>query len=332
MSTALTKTEIKKSRIIVTGGCGFIGSHLVKELLKREAAHVCVVDSLRYGKKENLEGALDSVEIVPFTLGQDPIIQLKDELRRTDLLFHLAAEKHNQSKDTPANVFRANIAGTYDLYSLAAECGVKKLLFTSSLYSYGQMSAPAMNEHDLPQPWTVYGISKLAGEHLLNHVAKRFGVSIATLRYFFVYGPRQFAGLGYKSVIVKNFERIARGEAPVIFGDGKQVLDYVYVDDAVDATCAAMESEADGAVFNVASSVALSVKELTRLMLEVAGSNLEPVYAAADWTAGTYRVGTNDAIGERVGWQPRVDIKEGLWRTYEWIKAKGSTGRSSDEL
>ena len=315
--------EIAGRRVLVTGGCGFIGSHLVRDLLERDA-EVVVVDSLRYGRRENLGADLARVTVVPFTLGTDDVDALRPHMEGTAVLVHLAAEKHNQSKDTPGAVFAANITGTHDLYQLAARCGVERIVFSSSLYACGRMAAPAMREDELPEPATVYGISKLAGEHLLRHVGRLHGTSSVALRYFFVYGPRQWAGLGYKSVIVKNFERIARGEPPVIFGDGQQALDYVYVDDVVRATVLAMRRRVTDRVYNVGSSVALTVAELTRRMLRVAGSELEPVFGEADWTAGTHRVGDSTRIQRDLGWSPEVALEEGLRRTYAWVKEEAA--------
>ena len=231
---------IEGKTLLVTGGCGFIGSHLVQRALDLGAAAVVVVDSLRYGSRANLGASDPRVSVVEHTLGTDPTAALGPHLESADFLVHLAAEKHNQSKETPRAVLDANVVGTHELFQLASDRGVRRAVFSSSLYAYGRMSGPAMHEESAPQPRTIYGISKLAGEHLLHLVTSQGEMSGACLRYFFVYGPRQLAGLGYKSVIVKNFERIARGEAPIVFGDGEQELDYTYVDDVVDASLMAL--------------------------------------------------------------------------------------------
>lgn len=311
--------RLRGSGVMVTGGCGFIGSHLVRALLQNGVERITVVDSLRYGKRENLLEAAERVTLIPFTLGTDPVTRLAEAMAGTDYLFHLAAEKHNQSKDTPDAVFQANVVGTHDLFELAATSGVKKIVFSSSLYAYGQMHAPAMVETDLPQPWTVYGISKLTGEHLLRHIKRVHGTPYTVLRYFFVYGPRQFAGLGYKSVIVKNFERIARGGAPIIFGDGEQSLDYTHVEDVVRASVLAMVRELPGDLYNVGSGEAISVKELTARMLSISGAALEPQTGPADWTAGTCRVADVARLQRDLGYQPTITLDEGLRSTYQWV-------------
>ena len=188
-----------------------------------------------------------------FTLGSDEPALLERHLEGIDHLFHLAAEKHNQSKHDPDAILRANVLGTHALFAAAARCGVKKTVFASSLYSYGRLAGPPCSETDLPLPTTVYGISKLCGERLLAHATSQPPMRGDSLRFFFVYGPRQFAGMGYRSVIVKNFERMRAGQPPIIFGDGSQRLDYVYVDDVVEATLRCMESPGSGRVLNVGS-------------------------------------------------------------------------------
>jgi UDP-glucose 4-epimerase len=310
---------IAGSRIVVTGGCGFIGSHLVRRLLERGAARVVVIDSQRYGDPANLGEQSAAVELVRHTLGSDDPAQLRDLLRGARYLFHLAAEKHNQSKDNPLEVLRANIDGSYALFDAAARGGVEKIVFTSSLYAYGRMQGPPFVEDEVPRPQTVYGISKLCGEHLLRHVHAAHGVSYNVLRYLFVYGPRQFAGMGYKSVIVKNFERLLDEQSPTVYGDGAQTLDYVFVDDAVEAAIRGLESEVSGEVFNIGTGVATSVEALIDCMLKVSGRNLPKRHEAPDWTAGSSRVGDISKARRMLGWSPRVELTEGLTRTFEWM-------------
>ncbi|MBK7579611.1 MAG: NAD-dependent epimerase/dehydratase family protein [Myxococcales bacterium] len=314
--------RIDGSTVVVTGGCGFIGSHLVGALARRGAKRVVVIDSLRYGKRENLPAGVD-VEVVQHDLGFGDEAELERACAGADYLFHLAAEKHNQSKDAPTRVLRANVEGTAALFQAAGRAGVKKVLLTSSLYAYGRLAGPPMVESETPNPSTVYGISKLTGEHLLSFFAKQHGMDAVTLRYFFVYGPRQFAGTGYKSVIVKSFEHLRAGRAPVIYGDGLQALDYVYVDDAVEATLCALEAPLSGELFNVGSGVATSVKDLIELMVRVSGQARVPESAPADWTHGSSRAGNVDKIAKLLGWRATTSLEQGLAATHAWLAETG---------
>lgn len=315
---------LRNASVMVTGGCGFIGSHLVHALAARGAKRIVVVDSLRYGKPENLGALAEQVEVVQHTLGESPPDALKPALEGMTHLFHLAAEKHNQSKDSPARVFQSNIVGTHTLFEKAVEAGVKKIVFTSSLYAYGRITGAPFVESEVPQPRTVYGISKLAGEHIVAHFGYTQGVAWNVLRYLFVYGPKQFAGLGYKSVIMKNFERILSGEPPVILGDGAQELDYVFVDDVVEATLKAMESPVTGEVLNIASGHGTRIDALTEAMLRISGSTLRPTYGPADWTHGSCRVGNAERAAEVLGWRATTPLDVGLRRTFAWIRRHAS--------
>lgn len=310
--------DVAGATIVVTGGAGFIGSHLVSALLGVGAGAVRVLDDLRCGDPARLGNGGGRVELVRCQLGcDDP----SPYLRGARFVFHLAAEKHNQSRGRPQALLRSNVEGTYDVYRAAADAGVERVVFSSSLYAYGRMSGPPSVETDCPQPITPYGISKLAGEQLLRHFARERGLAGTVLRLYFVYGPRQFAGTGYKSVIVRTFERLLADEPGVVNGDGLQALDYVYVDDVVAALLGALSPAAAGETFNVASGTAVAVRDLVAHMTRVAGSERAPVHAPADWTAGTSRAGTPDKIAAHLGWRPQVDLDEGLTRTLAWIRS-----------
>ncbi len=320
--------DISGAKVVVTGGAGFIGSHLTRALIERGAAHVTVIDSLRYGDLTNL-GGIRGVTVIKHTLGTNSVDRLDEILQGQDLLFHLAAEKHNQSKDSPYDVIRANIDGSLQVFTAAAKGGVRKIMYSSSLYAYGRVSGANLNESDLPSPRTVYGMTKLAGEHLLAHVCREFGISYSNLRYFFVYGPKQFAGMGYKSVIVKNFERLLKGEQPIIFGDGNQTLDYIFIDDIIEATIRAMETDTEGAVINAGRGEDVSVTALLKTMCEILGVDFKPIYQAADSTAGTRRVGDTGRMKTLLQWTPQIDLIEGLSRTVESMKSQGRDAVSS---
>jgi UDP-glucose 4-epimerase len=310
---------------MVTGGCGFIGSHLVRRLVADGARRIVVVDSLRYGDPANLGEQRRGVEVVRHVLGSDDPAALADALRGVRALFHLAAEKHNQSKDSPLDVLRSNILGTHTLFDLAARAGVEKIVFSSSLYAYGRLRGAPFREDEVPRPTTLYGITKLCGEHLLDHLHAVHGTASNVLRFLFVYGPRQFAGMGYKSVIVKTFERLLAGRPAVVNGDGSQALDYVYVDDVVDATVRALESELSGEVLNVGTGVPTTINQLVDLMRSIAGSSLATETGPPDWTAGSSRVADVSKVRRLLRWEPCTTLREGLERTFRWISEQPGT-------
>jgi UDP-glucose 4-epimerase len=322
-------TAIAGRTALVTGGCGFIGQHLVRALLARGASRVVVLDSQRFGDPDHLADQGPAVSLVRFSLGHDPVADLPRHLQGVDLLFHLAAEKHNASRADPQSLLASNVSGTQALLEAAATAGVRKVVFSSSLYAHGRRHAPPLREDEFPRPDTVYGISKLAGEHLLRQAERDFGMPWVALRYFFVYGPRQYPGLGYKSVIVHNLERLQQGLPATVRGDGRQALDYVYVDDVVDATMEAMEREVSGEVMNVGSGVPTEIRTLLDVLVGVAGGPTALERLPADETDGTSRVADIQLVQERLDFTPRVGLQEGLTRTLAWMRQEARPDSAS---
>lgn len=312
-------TRFAGRRVLVTGGCGFIGAHVVAALLREDAAGVVVLDRIDPPPARRGAMADPRVRVVRHRLGSDPRADLDAALDGVALVVHLAAEKHRPSLDDPEEMLTSNIVGTRRLYESAARAGVAKLVFASSLYAYGRVQGPPMDEAECPRPATLYGLSKLFGEQLLGLHAGA-GLAGDVLRFFFVYGPGQWAGSGYKSVIVRSFERLAAGEEAVVNGDGRQALDYVYIDDVVEAVLRSLLAPGGGRLLNVGSGQATAVGDLVARIVAVAGSDRPPAHAPADWTHGSHRVGAVDRIRAALDWTPAVGLDDGLRRTWEWIR------------
>lgn len=307
------------SRYLVTGGAGFVGCHLVERLV-RDGHEVVAVDNERSGDWSRLRVACERHH-------RDIVDLTKEEWAHlcggVDAVFHLAAEKYNSSKSTPERVIGTNIVATQRLADGAVMAGVRKIVFTSSLYAYGSLGPEPMRETDVPYPRTTYGMSKIAGEHQLRVAGVSQGLNWAVARLFFVYGPRQFAEGGYKSVIVVNFERLARSEQPVIFGDGLQALDYIYVDDVIESLLKLAEPCNDRVIVNIGAGCATTVAEMTAMMIDVSGKQTSPRFAPADWTAGTARYSSNHRMIDEVGLTPMVSLRDGLERT--WADMRSSS-------
>jgi len=310
---------LARANVLVTGGCGFIGSHLVRHLLAAGASRITVVDSLRSGRRPNLAGHAPDVPVVPFTLGVDAPERLRPHLRGVDYVFHLAALKHNTAGVSSGELLAANVDGTCALLELAADEKVRKVVFASSVYAYGRAAGPPLVESEPSPAVTVYGISKLCGELLLEHFRRQRGLHSVALRYFFVFGPGQAAGAGREPVIPGTLRRLLRRESPVLRGDGAQVLDYVYVDDVCRATLAALAPETGGVVLNVGSGQGVAVRELVEAMIDIAGRRLPVAHEPADDTAATSRVADISRIRGLLGWSPEVSLPEGLRRTLDSI-------------
>ncbi len=302
----------------MTGGAGFIGAALVKSLVQA-GAEVVVVDDGRSGNWRRLPS---DVDIVRRDIAGIQAQEWGSLLKGCSLLFHLAAEKLNAPTATTESLLEINLVATQRLFLACAKATKPpRVIFTSSLYAYGNTGPRIMYETDQLLPDTVYGATKASGEHLLRSLGRVGSFEWIVVRPFFIYGPGQFAHGGYKSVIVRNFERLLREEAPVVNGSGEQALDYVYIADCVAALMLLAESPETGQAINIASGSAISILELTTMMLEIAGSSVTPARGPSDWTEGTRRVGSPDLARERIGFSAQTPMSLGLAKTWEWMKS-----------
>jgi len=302
--------------VLVTGAAGFIGGHLCHELMRLNFGEIIGVDCLRSGTWDRTPDSVRRVEREISSISLDEWIELLSEV---DVLFHLAAEKHNPSISTPQRLISTNVSATETVIRAAAIANVGRVVFTSSLYAYGSMGPDSMSEADVPRPTTLYGASKLMGEHILASVDLELGLSWNCARLFFIYGPHQFAEGGYKSVIVSNFQRIISGKKPIIRGDGLQSLDYVFIDDCIDALVTLATADSDRNVINVATGSPTSLWDLTTMMLRIADSPLQPTFAPHDWTFGSSRFGSTVAAKSLFGWESKTSIYQGLTNTFNSI-------------
>jgi len=300
---------------VVTGAAGFIGCHLVERLV----AGGWTVRGLDDGRTGDWHRVKVDVDRIDKSLEDMSQTELRTACEGANIVVHLAAEKHNTPGVTVDRTLAVNVAATARLFDAAGAAGVDKIVFASSLYAYGSLGPQVMVETDLPTPTTVYGVSKLAGEHLLRVTERNHGVPWGVARLFFIYGPRQLAEGGYPSVIVRNFRRIRNDERPVVNGDGAQALDYVYVDDCVEGLLA-LGRTAGNLTVNLASGHAITINEVTREMLTASGSSAEPEAGPADWTAGTCRFGSAALANELLDWRATTPFEVGLkrvWETFE---------------
>lgn len=314
MHSEASPTEI--GRWLVTGAAGFIGGALCRRL-HGYGEKIVGVDNLRSGDWSRVPASVVRIERDISDISLEEWTTL---LQGIDTVFHLAAEKYNSSKSTPSRLIAANVTATERLFRACAMVGVRRTVFTSSLYAYGSLGPEIMSETDRAEPITLYGASKLMGEGMLRSIDREIGLSWNVARLFFIYGPRQFADGGYKSVVLVNFERLLRGEAPVVNGSGGQRLDYVFVDDCVDALVSLANNPIDRKIVNVSSGRGVSVNELTARMSSIHGFSGSPRYAEADWTDGTSRVGDPSLIEQLFDWRPKTSIEEGLQRVHEWMR------------
>jgi len=294
---------------LVTGAAGFVGSHLVEELLDR-GYRVRGLDDHSTGRRENLDAVRDDDLFTLLTGDVRDGETVTRAVGDADYVFHLAARTSvPASLDRPAETTRVNCTGTATVFEVARERGAE-VVFASSAAVYGP-DAPVPAGEDAPlEPASPYALSKRYGEGL----ARQLDLPAVALRYFNVYGPRQRPDGPYAAVIPAFVERMRAGDRPVIYGDGEQTRDFVFVGDVVAATIRAAE-RADGGVYNVGSGTRVSIRELATTLDDVLGAGLEPVYD--DPRPGDIRHSGADISRARadLGYEPEVDLREGLART-----------------
>jgi UDP-glucose 4-epimerase len=301
---------------LVTGGLGFIGSHIV-EALVRQGKHVRVLDNLNSGRHENIATVRDSVELVRGDVSDPSAVG--PALEGIEVVFHEAAlASVPRSLEAPLDTHTACATGTLVVLDQARRRGVKRVVYAASSSAYGNPPQEGpKQETDLPQPLSPYAAGKLAGEHYCRSFYESFGLETVCLRYFNVFGPRQDPNGPYAAVIPRFITAMLAGQAPTIYGDGLQSRDFTFVTNVVDANLlAATSPQAAGHVFNVGAGDATSLLDLVRLLNDQLGTSIEPRHEPS--RAGDVRVSCADISRLRsLGYEPRVGLKEGISRTIE---------------
>jgi len=307
---------------LVTGGAGFIGSHLVEELVRR-GERVRVVDNFATGKRQNL-AHVPSAEIVEGDLADLEVA--RRAVAGMDYVLHQAAiPSVPRSVDKPAESHRANIDATLNLLIASRDAGVKRLVFAGSSSVYGDTEVLPKTETMPTNPLSPYALQKLMGEMYGQMFTRLYGFETVTTRYFNVFGPRQDPGSPYSGVISLFSRAILDGHRPIIYGDGEQTRDFTYIANVVDGVLRACEApKAPGEAMNVATGGRISLNELLRVMNTICGTNAEPIYKEP--RAGDVRDSQADISKARalLGYQPIVGLEEGLRHTLDWCRSESA--------
>jgi UDP-glucose 4-epimerase len=323
--------DIRGSNILVTGGCGLIGSTTIDLLLRDHSpARIVIFDNLVRGTLANVEKALEDprVELVRGDIRDAARVQ--ELVQGMDAVIHMATLRITACATERRAALEVMCDGSFNVVDAAAAAGVRKLVTASSASIYGLAdSFPTREDHHPYNNRTWYGATKILLEGLLRSYNDMCGLPYVALRYFNVYGPRMDIHGKYTEVLVRWMERISEGKPPLIFGDGNQTMDFVYVEDVARANVLALQSDASDEVFNVASGTETSLNDLALALLDVMGSDLEPEYGPERSVNPVPRRLADVSRAERMlGFRTQVDLREGLARLVEWWRASQGAVRS----
>ena len=312
--------NLRNARILVTGGAGLIGSHIVDRLVNESPAEIVVLDNFVRGRRENLAQAMPSgkVSIVEGDIRDRQLVT--EAMQGIDVVFHQAAIRITQCAEEPALAMDVLVNGTFIVLDAARQAGVRKVVAASSASVYGLADRfPTDEQHHPYNNRTLYGSAKAFNEGLLRSFNEMFGLEYVALRYFNVYGPRMDIYGAYTEVFIRWMENIEAGRPPMIFGDGTQTMDFIFADDIARANILAARAPVSDVVYNVASGSEFSLNECAEMLLNVMNSPLKVEYGEARKVNGvTRRLASTWRAEQEIGFQAVVPFEAGLARLAEW--------------
>jgi nucleoside-diphosphate-sugar epimerase len=307
-------------RYLVTGGAGFIGSHIVDELVRRGHS-VVVLDNLSTGKESNLASVRDKIELSTGSVTDLAAVQAA--CHGADYVIHLAARTSVPlSIQNPVDTNHANIDGTLNVLVAARDAKVRRFVFAASSSAYGETPTLPKVETMQPDPISPYGVTKYVGELYAQVFGRVYGLENASVRYFNVFGPRQDPTSQYSGVLSRYMLAVIEGQAPVVYGDGEQSRDFTYVENIVDETLRASEATgASGKVFNGGTGARITLNEVLRQLEKITGKKIQAKYEPPR-TGDILHSQADISLARRIlGYEPSVLFKQGLERTWDWYKA-----------
>lgn len=316
--------DLSDKRILVTGGAGFVGSYVVEQLIEQGVKEVVIVDNLLRGSRKNIDGSLSSGK-VNLIEGDIRDCGLLDKIfEGIDYCFHLAALRITHCAEHPREALETMYDGTFNILEACVKHNIKKLLFASSASIYGQAdSFPTKEDHHPYNNNTLYGAAKYASELMCRSFKQMYGLDYNAVRYFNIYGPRMDTHGKYTEVLIRWYRLIKEGKQPIIFGEGDQAMDFIYIEEIAKASILALKADASCDAFNIAYGKETSLKELCILFLEVMGSDLKPEYVPLPEDRQRVevmrRLADVSKAEQMIGFRAEVGLREGLKRLVHWL-------------
>ena len=316
--------DLANSRILITGGAGFVGSFVIDQLLNENVKEIIIIDNFIRGTQRNIEKALKSskVKVIKGDIRDEKF--LNGYFKDIDFCFHLAALRITHCAAEPREALEVMYRGTFNVLEACVQHKIKRLIFASTASVYGQaLSFPTREDHHPYGNTTLYGAAKMANELMLRSFHQMHGLQYNALRYFNIYGPRMDTHGKYTEVFIRWYHLIKEGKAPLIYGDGKQTMDFIYVEEVARATILALKAQAVNQVFNIAGGQETSLEELCFQLLGVMGSDLSPQYVVLPEDRKKVevvrRLADVSKAKHMIGFTAQVELKEGLKRLIEWL-------------
>jgi nucleoside-diphosphate-sugar epimerase len=307
--------------VVVTGGAGFIGSHLA-ETVANQGAKVRIVDDLSTGHRENVEGLTGDIEFIEGSVAD--IELMNRALQGAEVVFHEAAiPSVPRSVENPAQSHLASVDGTFNLLLAARDQKVRRVVYAASSSAYGDQPTLPKVEDMAPDPLSPYAVAKLVGEYYCQVFTRVYGLETVSLRYFNVFGPRQDPGSQYSGVVSRFIAALCSNETPVIFGDGEQSRDFTYIDNVVNANLkAATATQGVGKVLNVAIGDRITLNQLLTELKDLLGKqDVQVDYRESRVGDVRHSLADTTRAREFLGYEPTVELREGLKRTIDWWKS-----------
>ncbi len=323
---------MQNKRVLITGGAGLVGSHIADLLVQEEVAEIIVLDNFTRGQRQNLAEAQERGHLVVVEGDIRDRQLLADIMQGVDIVFHQAAIRITQCAQEPRLAMEVLADGTFNVLEAAVNAKVKKVVAASSASVYGMAEDfPTTESHHPYNNRTLYGAAKVFNEGLLRSFYDMYGLDYVALRYFNVYGPRMDIYGVYTEVLIRWMERIIAGEPPLIFGDGKQTMDFVYIKDIARANILAAKANVTDEVFNIASGVESSLNDLAYSLAKVMGSDLQPQYGAErKVNAVQRRLADIRKAKDLLGFEAQVSLEEGLNQLVTWWREQKQAKETSN--
>ena len=315
--------DLSKSRVLVTGGAGLIGSHVVDQLLLENPKEIIVFDKnvselSKYRSKELDYGV---VTVVEGDIAQ--IDEVRDAINGVDYVIHTASLLTREASKDLDRGFQVNFAGTFNIIQACISTDVKKIIYSSSISIYGSPLEEPMTEEHPFNITSMYGAGKVTSEMLLKVYKRTKNLDYISLRYAVVYGPRQHFRGNLVKYIPESFERLAKGLPAIIYGDGSQPYDYIYVEDVARANILALKSPVSGEAFNIGTGITTTVKEVVQMILEITGINLEPIYQDQGDRFGLKSLFLDVKKADKLlDFKAKISLREGLTLYRQWLKER----------